>query len=115
MSTRFVITEFFRNPDEDYEIVKIWRHKNTGEQKRKIEIHGKFCMEIFFDNEGLRHRDFQQPAYLDSNGRLEFWVHGHLHNGQFEPAIIHSDGRKEYWVYGEKRSETATLKKTHNY
>jgi|ERR1035437_8209107 hypothetical protein len=103
---RFVITEFFRKPDEDWGVKKIWFHKGTNKYKRKIDSYYKYTEDIFFDDEEKIHRDFGQPAIITSTGREEYWIHGKCHRGHFEPAVIYPDGSKEYWVHGEKRSET---------
>lgn len=110
MLQRFVITEFFRKPDEDYGHVKIWYHKKTWKEKRHLVFNGKDeILDTFYDEDGRPHRDYGQPAMIHSSGAEKYYVHGKLHRSHFEPAVIHGDGRKEYWVYGEKRSETGTL------
>ena len=111
MLQRFVITEFFRKPDEDYDNVKIWYHKTTWKEKRHIVENKDEFLDTFYDEDGRPHRDFFQPAVIHSSGMEKYYVHGNLHRGHFEPAIIHHDGRKEYWVYGQKRFETADLTK----
>jgi len=107
---RFVITEFFRTPNVDWGIVKIWYYRNTDVLKRRIIIYPNFIEDKFFDNEGAVHRDYGQPAIITSSGGESYYYHGKLHRGHFEPAVIYSDGLEEYWVYGEKRFETASLR-----
>ena len=107
---RFVMTEFIKKPDEDFGLVKIWYHKETGHLKKKVQYHGTVIVEEHFDKTGLYHREYGLPARIYSDGGEQYYFHGKRHRGHFEPAVIYSNGQKEYWVYGEKRFETAKLK-----
>lgn len=109
MLERFVITEFFRKPDEDDGLTKIWFHKRTWKEKRVIIIIGNENFDCFYDEDGKLHRDHGQPAVLRSTECEKYYFHGKLHRGHFEPAVIYQNGKKEYWVYGEKRFETLAL------
>ena len=112
MLERFVITEFFREPDEDCGNVKTWYHTTNGLIKREIKyVYDGFFIDVFYDINEEPHMDYGQPAMFHSGGFYRYYFHGKLHRGHFEPAVIHPDGRKEYWVYGEKRSETLALTK----
>ena len=114
MLKRFVITEFFRKPDEDYGHLKIWRYRTTGHEKRKFYFphqNQNDWVDMFFDTDGKSHREHGQPAVIHSSGYEKYYFHGKLHRGHFEPAVIEPNGRKEYWVYGEKRFETLALTK----
>lgn len=115
MSNQFVITEFFRKPDEDYGDRKIWFYKNTLNKKREISIfENGSIVDIFFDEKQYIHRDFHQPSFI-SNNVIKYYVHGKLHRGHFEPAVIHSSGEKEYWVFGEKRFSSVSLSKDNSF
>jgi hypothetical protein len=109
MSKRFVLTEIFRKPDEDFGHIKNWYYKN-GVIKRTIILYPDYLCDKFYDKEGRLHKE-NEPAIVASRGEMHFYVHGQRHRGHFEPAIIWSDGRKEYYVYGEKRFETFDLTK----
>lgn len=107
MTTRFVITEFFRTPHEQSGSILVWYHKNSFVVKREIILgdNNYFC-DRFYNKNGERHRDNGEPAVIESNGSLMFYFNGKKHRSHFEPAIIHPNGVKEYWVYGELRRTT---------
>ena len=111
MLERFVITEFFRQPYEDYGHTKIWYHKDTWKEKRVIFYEKDGTLDNFFDKDGKLHRDNDHPATIHSSGIEGYYFHGKIHRGHFKPAIIYPNGIKEYWVYGEKRFETLSLTK----
>lgn len=109
-STRFVITEFFRKPDEDFDFNKIWYHKNTNIIKRIIIYYPDYLTDKFYDKDGELHKDNDEPAIITSEGEMHYYLHGNRHRGHYAPAIIWSDGRKEYYVHGELRFKTADLR-----
>ncbi len=110
MSKRFVITEFFRKPDEDCGSIKTWYYKNTEITKRVIIAYPNYLTDKQYDKNGDLHCD-SGPAITTTMGEFHFYIHGQRHRGHFEPAVIWPDGRKEYYVYGEKRFETLALTK----
>jgi hypothetical protein len=114
MLKRFVITEFYREPDENYGNLKIWYHRRTKELKRQTITYANSVdwLDTFYDENGKVHRDGDEPATLSSTGLVIYYFHGKIHRGHFNPAVIYENGRQEYWVYGEKRFETLALKNT---
>lgn len=112
---RFVITEFFRKPHEQYEdftgVVQFWFHKNGNTKRYRKRFTKKNWVDYFYDEDGKLHNDYEQPAIINTNGNMEYWLHGKKHRGHFEPAVVNINGTKEYWVYGDKRFETAFIKR----
>lgn len=49
------------------------------------------------DEEGFLHQDNGLPAYANSAGRIEWWVHGQLHREHDLPAFVSGSYRK--WFY----------------
>jgi len=54
-----------------------------------------------YQNDQL-HRDNDQPAIIDSDGRQEcYYQNGQLHRNNDLPALIISDGTKKWYQNGE--------------
>lgn len=58
---------------------------------------------VYTDDNDELHRD-DGPAFIYSDGELQWWHHGQLHC-RTGPAVITRTGIKEFWVYGKQVSE----------
>lgn len=92
-------------------------------------IINKYGTKQWLDENGMLHRDNDEPAEIYSNGDVKYYIHGDLHrdndqpaiiftNGtkfwaqhgdchrdNFKPAAVFADGREQYWVYGQLLSQ----------
>jgi ribosomal protein L25 (general stress protein Ctc) len=56
---------------------------------------GTIC---YYNKDGQRHRENDQPAVIYADGTKEWWVNDKLHRENDQPAVIYADGTKEWWV-----------------
>jgi len=61
--------------------------------KPTINADGK---QEWYNDNGILHRD-DGPAYIESDGTEQWWIHGHRHR-EDGPAVVWSNGTKEWWV-----------------
>ena len=47
------------------------------------------------------HRDYDRPAWINSDGSKVWRQHGENHRDNDKPAFIHSDGYKEWFKHGK--------------
>jgi len=67
-----------------------------------------------FDSDGNYHRDGDMPAYITTDGCVEYWKHGRFHR-ECGPARIWPNGKQEYWLddiaYIEKEFDAEMAKR----
>jgi len=65
---------------------------------------------IWHDYYGEYHREGDMPAFIYTNGHMEYWKHGKLYRIG-GPAVIWSNGSVEYWLDDIEYTKDAYINK----